>query len=50
MPQVEWLTTRGQFSGAIYGASSATVAIPQGLGDSPDKRRGGAWYVGVQAR
>ena len=27
----------------------STLAVPLGLGEAPDKRRGGRWYLGVQA-
>ena len=46
---VDWLATRGDFSGELYNRSDGAVRVPFGKGDSPDKRRGGAWYVGVQA-
>lgn len=28
---------------------SAYLRVPLGSGDSPDKRRGGTWYLGIQA-
>jgi hypothetical protein len=40
------------FSGNLGRAnylSSSTLPVPFGLGDEPDKRRGGTWYLGVQA-
>ena len=29
--------------------SASTLKVPYGLGEEPDKRRGGTWYLGVQA-
>jgi len=29
--------------------SSSTLTVPYGMGEEPDKRRGGRWYLGVQA-
>lgn len=46
---MEWLTTRGAYSGTYYNSPQARLVVPHGHGDRPDKRRGGAWYVGVQA-
>lgn len=28
---------------------SGTLQVPFGMGDQPDKRRGGTWYLGIQA-
>jgi hypothetical protein len=46
---MSWLTTRGSFSGQLYSSSSTTLVVPHGHGGEPDKRRGGHWYVAVQA-
>ena len=29
--------------------SSSTLGVPYGMGEDPDKRRGGRWYLGIQA-
>jgi len=29
--------------------SKSTLTVPYGMGEAPDKRRGGRWYLGVQA-
>lgn len=29
--------------------SSSTLRVPYGVGELPDKRRGGRWYLGIQA-
>jgi len=47
--ELEWLGTRGIYSGVLYNTSAAHVAIPYGFAEAPDKRRRGSWYVGVVA-
>jgi len=46
---VGWLTTSGTYSGTDYSLNTTILTVPHGHGAAPDKRRGGAWYVGVQA-
>ena len=46
---MNWLTTRGAYSGSLYSDSYSTLVVPHGHGDEPDKRRAGRWYLGVQA-
>eukprot|EP00966_Prymnesium_polylepis_P289880 6695882-Prymnesium_polylepis.1 len=46
---LQWLSRRGEYSGTLYNVSEALVRVPYGMGDQPDKRRAGAWYIGVQA-
>ena len=46
---MEWLTTRGTYSGSLYSVDTMMLAVPHGLRDDPDRRRAGDWYIGVQA-
>lgn len=46
---MEWLTTRGEYSGSLYSVPTSGVVVPHGSANAPDKRRAGVWYVGVQA-
>mmetsp|Transcript_7215 Transcript_7215/g.16153 ORF Transcript_7215/g.16153 Transcript_7215/m.16153 type:complete len:822 (-) Transcript_7215:257-2722(-) len=46
---LQWLSLRGEYSGTLYNSSSALVRVPYGVAEAPDKRRGGAWYIGVKA-
>lgn len=46
---MEWITTSGAYSGTLYSDRISRLVVPHGHGDEPDKRRGGRWYLGVQA-
>ena len=46
---MNWLTTRGMYSGTLYEAHQSELLVPHGHGEAPDKRRRGAWYLGVTA-
>lgn len=46
---MNWLTTRGQYSGTLYSEALSSLVVPHGHGDAPDKRRAGRWYLGIQA-
>ena len=47
--EMAWMTTRGGYSGQYYSIGHALLVVPHGNGDKPDRRRDGAWYLGVQA-
>lgn len=46
---LEWYRLYSVNLGVSQYLSSSTLSVPYGMGEQPDKRRGGRWYLGIQA-
>ena len=46
---VDWYRIFSSNIGIPRYKSSSTLTVPYGMGELPDKRRGGRWYLGIQA-
>ena len=46
---LDWYRLFSQNLGKPQYLSSSTLPVPYGIGEEPDKRRGGTWYLGIQA-
>ena len=46
---VDWYRIFSSNIGTPRFKSSSTLTVPYGMGELPDKRRGGRWYLGIQA-
>ena len=46
---LDWYRLYSENLGLSRYRQSSTLRVPYGWGDEPDKRRGGTWYLGIQA-